>query len=622
MSATGSASSGGTPQPALEAGGQGRGVGRLGPALAWAVVFCPLGTSVYYVPGMLYGQVGPLAPAFVLLATVAFVLVAVEHLEITTRYPRGGGGVAAAIEAFGTRFGVLSGALMVSAYVLTMVISTVTAFHYISAIGKFRHEVGILSAVAIVCLGVINWIGVRGAARVALLAAIAALAVDLVLVGRVIAVQGFAPWSSMFAKVGHLPSLPWHQISVGFAGAWLAYSGLESLGQLAPAIRRPRPRVIRIATAMLIGSVLATAPLFTALAIDAAADAPPVKQVALLAPVAAQFGGRSLLVALSLTAAALLLLAAHLAFVSCYSVFQVIGELGYLPAAVARRHPRTGTPHGAVIVIALGALALVAVTAADLNRLGRLFAFGLLGSYSITSVAIDVLRWRERRLGVSFALGVLASAALVVPWVSSWFSRPWATVYGSIAAGSLLLVALVTHRGWIRAGQFGYVRAETAEEAAGQLPGASELVTLGEAVAEKALTPSTTMVALRTPNQALCTEVARRARGVGDTAVVVVYVDEVPGLFFPSAAGPSAEARRVLRAAVADLDKEGMAAVPLWRLAHDAGASIAEAAEELRVNCVFVGTTQRSAVWHFLRGDVLKRLIDELPDDVHVVICE
>ncbi len=37
---------------------------RLGPALCWAVVFADIGTSVYYVPGILQGQVGALAPAF------------------------------------------------------------------------------------------------------------------------------------------------------------------------------------------------------------------------------------------------------------------------------------------------------------------------------------------------------------------------------------------------------------------------------------------------------------------------------------------------------------------------------------------------------------------------------
>ena len=31
---------------------------KLGPFLCWAVVFADIGTSVYYTPGILYGQVG------------------------------------------------------------------------------------------------------------------------------------------------------------------------------------------------------------------------------------------------------------------------------------------------------------------------------------------------------------------------------------------------------------------------------------------------------------------------------------------------------------------------------------------------------------------------------------
>ena len=35
--------------------------------LAWAVGFCDIGTSVYYVPGVLYGHVKDATPFFVLL---------------------------------------------------------------------------------------------------------------------------------------------------------------------------------------------------------------------------------------------------------------------------------------------------------------------------------------------------------------------------------------------------------------------------------------------------------------------------------------------------------------------------------------------------------------------------
>jgi hypothetical protein len=78
----------------------------------------------------------------------------------------------------------------------------------------------------------------------------------------------------------------------------------------------------------------------------------------------------------------------------------------------------------------------------------------------------------------------------------------------------------------------------------------------------------------------------------------------------------------VLRTAVNDLREAGIDAVPVWRLAHDAGASIAEAAETLDAKCVFVGNNQRNSVWHFLEGSVLKSLVAELPAEVRVVICE
>jgi len=51
--------------------------------LAWAVVFCDIGTSVYYVPGILYGHVGNATPFFVLLTTGGFILLALKYIEIS-----------------------------------------------------------------------------------------------------------------------------------------------------------------------------------------------------------------------------------------------------------------------------------------------------------------------------------------------------------------------------------------------------------------------------------------------------------------------------------------------------------------------------------------------------------
>jgi hypothetical protein len=59
--------------------------------LAWAVVFCDIGTSVYYVPGILYGHVKDATPFFVLLTTGGFILLALKYIEISCAIPRAAG---------------------------------------------------------------------------------------------------------------------------------------------------------------------------------------------------------------------------------------------------------------------------------------------------------------------------------------------------------------------------------------------------------------------------------------------------------------------------------------------------------------------------------------------------
>jgi hypothetical protein len=59
--------------------------------LALAVVFCDIGRSVYYVPGILYVHVKDATPFFVLLTTGGFILLALKYIEISWRNPEGGG---------------------------------------------------------------------------------------------------------------------------------------------------------------------------------------------------------------------------------------------------------------------------------------------------------------------------------------------------------------------------------------------------------------------------------------------------------------------------------------------------------------------------------------------------
>ena len=160
---------------------------------------------------------------------------------------------------------------MVSAYLLTIGISVVTALHYIAAIEPFRYEIPILSVVAILLLGGLHWIGMRELARLALALAIASLVFEG---GVVAAVLVKLDVTRLFQEVWRTLRDPairhWGDATAGIAATWLAFSGLESLAQLAPALREPRRKVTKIVSAMVVISLLVTVPIFTVITVEAA----------------------------------------------------------------------------------------------------------------------------------------------------------------------------------------------------------------------------------------------------------------------------------------------------------------------------------------------------------------
>src|SRR5712671_4180488 len=88
----------------------------LGPILCWSVVFADIGTSVYYVPGILYGNVGNLAGFFVFLTMSVFVLLTLKYAEVSHRFPQGGGVVTVAAQAINHWVGALGGMFILVDY--------------------------------------------------------------------------------------------------------------------------------------------------------------------------------------------------------------------------------------------------------------------------------------------------------------------------------------------------------------------------------------------------------------------------------------------------------------------------------------------------------------------------
>jgi len=210
---------------------------------------------------------------------------------------------------------------------------------------------------------------------------------------------------------------------------------------------------------------------------------------------------------------------------------------------------------------------------------------------------------------------------VILAWFTNLVEKPYATLFG----GSLTLIMLgygLVQRGDVRLrlGPTPTLRPEEAERVAAETPAAARLLTLDEALEVASVYRPRTLVCLRGPNPRLLEEVAVHLRGRDERDVALLYVDEVPGLFVPRDIEPTREARSVLDQAVEWFESRGVTALPIWRIANDAGLAIAGAAARLEVEAVFVGTSTRGALWRILRGNVVARLVARAPASTRIVI--
>src|SRR6266700_5254984 len=135
----------------------------LGPILCWAVVFADIGTSIYYVPGILYNTEGitTLAGFFVFLTMSVFVLLTLKYAEVSYRFPQGGGVVTVAAQAINHWFGALGGMFILVDYFLTSAISCLSGMLYLSVVIPSINPLVLEIAIAVlIILGILNWLGI------------------------------------------------------------------------------------------------------------------------------------------------------------------------------------------------------------------------------------------------------------------------------------------------------------------------------------------------------------------------------------------------------------------------------------------------------------------------------
>lgn len=419
---------------------------RLGPFLCWAVVFADIGTSVYYTPGILFGQVGARAALFVAMTLVVFVLLAVKYAEVTVRFPEGGGVVTVGTRAFHPYVGLVGGLFILVDYFLTVALSALSGVIYLSVIFTRLEPIIVPATVAaLVLLAGLNLIGVKTSAEgAALFAVIAGVAQLTVVVAVIVHVGPAHVFDSLHRVIAGKPPLNPVLLLTGFAGAFLAFSGLESIAQLAPSMAEPRRRVANLTMGLVVITIAVTSPLLTlwSTTLLDARHTNPNQFISLLGGYAA---GRYLAWTVAISGALLLIFASNTALIGSYHIFLALSRMRFLPRLLARRNHWRDTPHWAILVAVAIPIAVVVASAGATVILGELYAFGLLGAFMLTSMSLDVLRWHERVAKPIFVVGVLTTAAVTLAWMINLIAKPAATLFGGGLTVIGVTIALSTH---------------------------------------------------------------------------------------------------------------------------------------------------------------------------------
>ncbi|HKG44868.1 MAG TPA: APC family permease, partial [Gaiellaceae bacterium] len=375
------------------------------PAL-FSVAYGEIASSIYVALGIIALHALGLTPEVLALVGALFVVVALSYAEGTTAIPETGGAATFVRRAFNDLAGFLTGWALFLDYLIVIALSALFLPHYLGAAmrwGSLEHNpwdvvVGICVVFAVAALRLVRRSSFYS---YGIVVAVLDLLTQLLLV-----VLGFAFLFSGDAlthgvSVGSHPS--WHQIAFALPLAMLAYTGLETVANLAEEAREPGrdlPRslfsgiglvvLIYVAIALVALSAFPATGGTTALGTDWL-RAPLMGIVDALGDPLPDVAAGALRVYVGLTGAVILLVAVTTSISGFTRLAHSLGEHGQLPRAFGRLNRRTLVSPQAIVSATLISVALMIGTSFvkdDVAFLASLFSFGVLAAFTAAQLAV------------------------------------------------------------------------------------------------------------------------------------------------------------------------------------------------------------------------------------------
>ncbi|MBO0796120.1 MAG: APC family permease, partial [Ktedonobacteraceae bacterium] len=98
--------------------------------------------------------------------------------------------------------------------------------------------------------------------------------------------------------------------------------------------------------------------------------------------------------------------------IGAYHVFMALSRMEFLPGGILKRNKLRNTPHFAIALATGIPIIILIVVKGNITELGDMYAFGLLGAFSLTCLGLDIVRYRDWHRAISRKLSALAQVAL------------------------------------------------------------------------------------------------------------------------------------------------------------------------------------------------------------------
>jgi basic amino acid/polyamine antiporter, APA family len=596
---------------------RGQGLERvLGTPALFATAYGNVGSSIYYALGVTALYALGLTPVVFVIAGLFFAATAATYAEGTVRFPEAGGSSSFARHAFNETVSFLAAWAQMLNYVATIAISAFFVPHYLSVFwGPLRENpwdiVG--GVVVVVLLVLLNVVGIQESTRINVLLAVVDFATQvlLVLLGFVLV---FSP--SILADNVHWGLAPtWEQFFLAIPVAMLAYTGVETVSNLAEEARDPA-RSVPNAYKLIAAAVFAiyfTLPMIALSAMPVEfvdgefqtvlGEQPPegyandpVLGVVQNLGISGAFL-ETLEVYVGILAATILFIATNAGVIGASRITYAMSSYRQLPGVFRRLHRRFATPWLALAVFA-GLAPIAVILPGQTNFLGTIYAFGATLSFTVAHAAIIALRVRRRdeetiyRAGPNYRwrgidwplFAIFGGLGTGLSWLVIMIQQP-ATRFAGLTWLVLGLAFYFVYRRW-------FVRRPLKETLR------APALVLGPALQLEYRTIVVPVVRSYESEEALVA--AARLAAERRATIAILHVIEVPLERTLDDVTPQEEdeADDVLERSRALVEGYGVRAVTRLGRARRAGQAIVEEAERRNAELIVMGARRRAARRH------------------------